>query len=52
VIILIVSIAMFFGSLANCCVGLRFYRHKENYESDSKKVHSAKKEQGDEAEMG
>lgn len=41
---------MFFGSLANCCVGLRFYRKKKYGDSDSK-VHSAKQERGDETEM-
>lgn len=29
ILILIVGFGMFFGSLANCCVGLRAYRIKE-----------------------
>jgi Mg2+/Co2+ transporter CorB len=29
VLIIIIAVSMFFGSLSNCCIGLRAYRIKE-----------------------
>ena len=35
VLLLVVSVAMFFGSLTNCCIGLRFKRVMDyGYEDD------------------